>query len=261
MKKLSILVASLLIFSAQAKVCDLSKGLNKDQIKTLKKAKKLKRIGPNGALLGKNVYEVDVLSNDQDEFVVILGEAHIKGPRSAIRGKKVVNDFRTRLLEGVPKAEIEYIQANNPDLSSSLGWQRVLARIITFNFFGSTITASQKDGVTFLPGYDAVLFNKKPILKERTDTAEDVIEILEGLSNKHKEEINLPLEAGEFLTPNSTDSYILDARNVRMAANIVKYMEISELKGETPLAIVGAAHNPGLVKLLKKSGLERCSNF
>ncbi len=258
MKHLSLVLILLVSFSVSAKDCDLSKGLSKNQIKLLNKAKKINRIGLNRTLLGKEVYEVDVLSTDNDDrFVVLLGEAHIKGPRSSIMGKRLNKAFKLRMLEGIPKAEAEYISNNNDELNDALGWQRVLARVITFNFFGSTISAAQKKGLTFLPGYNAVLLNKKVIKREKTDTAEDVLKLLPSMIEKSEKGLNLPLEVGQFLTPSSSESYILEARNVRMASNIITYLDNDLVKG-TPLVILGSAHNPGIADLLKADGFEKC---
>ena len=91
--KLMTLLALFMAFSVQAKDCDLSKGLSRKQIKVLKKASKLKRVGPNRSLLGKHVYKVDILKDSSDQFIVLLGEAHIKGIRSSRLGKKVVKNF------------------------------------------------------------------------------------------------------------------------------------------------------------------------
>lgn len=258
MKHLSLILALLVSFSINAKDCDLSKGLSKKQIKLLKKAQKINRIGLNRTLLGKEVYEVDVLSTDNDEqFIVLLGEAHIKGPRSSIMGKRLNNAFKLRMLEGIPKAESDYISENNDELSDSLGWQRILARVITFNFFGSTISAAQKDGLTFLPGYNAVLLDKKVIERAKTETAEDVLKLLPSMIEKTEDGLNLPLEVGQFLTPSTSESYILDARNVRMASNVITYLDNELVKG-TPLVILGSAHNPGMAELLKADGFEKC---
>ena len=103
MKLISILVF-LFAFTAQAKVCDLSQTLTKKQIKLLKKAQKLKRFGPNRSLFGKNVYKVDLLSND-DKLLVLVGEAHIKGPRSSRLGKKIVKAFYQVLSKYLKKSQ------------------------------------------------------------------------------------------------------------------------------------------------------------
>ena len=254
----------LTLFSAQAfgKVCNLEKGLNTKQMRSLKKARRIKRIGLNAGLLGKNVYRVDVLSKDNDEqFLVLLGEAHIKGPRSARIGAKAVKAFPVRMLEGVPRAEVVYMQANLPELSASLGWQRVLFSALSFNFFGSTISNAQKKGLTFYPGYEFYSVNKKRVDSAKTETAQDVLANLQTInSSSSKKGLNLPLEVGEFMTPSSQDGYILVNRNLRMADNIEKYLESEQIQG-TPLVIIGAAHNPGLVELLKAQGFEACSNI
>lgn len=248
----------LLAFSAQAKDCDFSKGMSKKQIKILKRANKIHRIGPNRALLGKKVYEIDILSTTGDEqFVVLLGEAHIKGPRSSIMGKRLVSNFKLRMLEGIPKAESDYISNNNDELNDALGWQRVLARVITFNFFGSTISVAQKKGLSFLPGYDAVMLNKEVISRDETDTADDVLVLLPDLIDKSTKGLNLPLEVGEFLTPSSDESYILEARNVRMASNIITYLDHEDVSG-TPIVILGSAHNEGIAKLLETNDFKKC---
>lgn len=256
MKLISLLVF-LFAFTAQAKVCDLSQTLTKKQIKLLKKAQKLKRFGPNRSLFGKNVYKVDLLSND-DKLLVLVGEAHIKGPRSSRLGKKIVKAFDLRMLEGVPMAEVKYIEKNNEDLDDALGWQRTLAKISTFNFAGSTISVAQKRGLTFLPGYDAILLDNDVIQKEKTETAKEVLYHLSGLIQNADQGLNLPLEVGPFLTPSEEDSYLLEARNVRMVSNILTYLGSRDVRG-TPLIIVGAAHNPGMIKLLNNDGYERCN--
>lgn len=258
MKHLSLVLVLLMSFSVFAKDCDLSKGLTEKQIKILKKAGNIHRIGLNRTLLGKEVYEIDILSTDNDDqFVVLLGEAHIKGPRSSIMGKRLNKAFKLRMLEGIPKAESDYISENNDELSDSLGWQRILARVITFNFFGSTISAAQKKGLTFLPGYNAVLLNKKVIKREKTETAQDVLKLLPSLIENSEKGLNLPLEVGQFLTPSTDESYILEARNVRMASNITTYLDNRLVQG-TPLVILGAAHNPGIAELLAADGFEKC---
>ena len=258
MKYLSFVLVLLLSFSVFAKDCDLSKGLTEKQIKTLKKAGNIHRIGLNRVLLGKEVYEIDILSTDNDDqFVVLLGEAHIKGPRSSIMGKRLNKAFKLRMLEGIPKAESDYISENNEELSNSLGWQRTLARVLTFNFFGSTISDAQKKGLTFFAGYNTVLLDKKVIKRGKTETAQDILELLPSLIRKSQNGLNLPLEVGQFLTPSTDDSYILEARNVRMASNIITYLDNRLVKG-TPLVILGAAHNPGIAELLTADGFEKC---
>ena len=114
----------LLSISSYSKVCNLEEGLTKKQIKALKSARRIDRIGPNRALLGKDVYTVDILSNDQNEMLVLLGEAHIKGPRSAIIGKRVAKRFKFRMLEGVPAAEVKYLFENFPEMKAGLGQNR-----------------------------------------------------------------------------------------------------------------------------------------
>ena len=256
--KLMTLLALFMAFSVQARDCDLSKGLSRKQIKVLKKASKLKRVGPNRSLLGKHVYKVDILKDSSDQFIVLLGEAHIKGIRSSRLGKKVVKNFEVRMLEGIPKAEADYITENNDQLDDALGWKRVLASLLTFNIKGSTITDAQKRGLTFLPGYQGILLNRDIIAEVKTKTARDVLKYLPNLLQNTERGLNLPLEVGAFLTPTEDDSYILDERNVRMVSNIVTYMESGLLKG-TPLAIVGMAHNPGMIDLLREDGYSRCN--
>ena len=256
--KIMTLIALFIAFTAQAKECDLSKGLSRKQIKVLKKANRLKRIGPNRTLLGKHVYKVDILKDSYDQFIVLLGEAHIKGIRSSRLGKKIVKNFNLRMLEGIPKAEAEYIQENNDQLDDALGWKRVLASVLTFNIKGSTITDAQKRGLTFLPGYQGILLNRDVIADVKTKTASEVLKYLPNLIQNTERGLNLPLEVGPFLTPSEDDSYILDERNVRMVSNIVTYLD-SDLVNETPLAIVGAAHNPGMIDLLRQDGYKRCN--
>lgn len=255
------LVLSLFSIQAFGKVCNLEKGLNTKQLKSLKKARRIKRIGLNAGLLGKNVYKVDILSTDNDEqFLVLLGEAHIKGPRSAKIGAKVVKAFPLRMLEGVPRAEVVYMNENLPELSASIGWMRVAFSILSFNPFGSTISHAQKKGLTFFPGYEFYMVNKKRVKASKTESAQDVLANLQTInSDSSKKGLNLPLEVGEFLTPSSQDGYILVNRNLRMADNISEYLSSGQVKG-TALAIVGAAHNPGLIELLKVQGFEACSN-
>ena len=256
--KLMAFLALFLAFTAQAKNCDLSEGLSRKQIKVLKKANKLKRIGPNRTLLGKHVYKVDILKNPYDQFIVLLGEAHIKGVRSSRLGKKVVKNFNVRMLEGIPKAEADYIQENNDQLDDALGWKRVLASLLTFNIKGSTITDAQKRGLTFLPGYQGILLNRDVIAEVKTKTSKDVLKYLPNLLQNTERGLNLPLEVGPFLTPSEDDSYILNDRNLRMVSNIVDYLDSGLIKG-TPLAIVGAAHNPGMIELLREDGFTRCN--
>ena len=57
--KFILMFIFLVAFTAQAKNCDLSKGLTKKQMKLLKKAKKRKRIGFNRSIFGKEIYKVD----------------------------------------------------------------------------------------------------------------------------------------------------------------------------------------------------------
>lgn len=249
MKLKSLVLATSLLFGLQsyAKTCDLSKGLNKKQIRALKSAKRIDRVGPNRALLGKDVYTVDVLSTPGDEeFIVLLGEAHIKGPRSAIIGKKVVKRFKYRMLEGAPADEVKYLFDNFPEMKASLGWGRILARVLTFNFFGSTISASDRRGISYKKETNAQTILDK--LAEQDD------------SKKAQKGVNLPLEIGRFITPSTDDSYILDARNERMVENINEYVA-SELIDSTPLVIIGAAHNKGMMELLEDNSFKRCSNF
>ena len=256
--KLMTLLALFFVFTAQSRECDLSKGLSKSQIKVLKKAQKLKRVGPNRSLFGKHVYKVDILSDSYDRFIVLLGEAHIKGIRSSRLGKKVVKNFNLRMLEGIPKDEAEYIEENNDQLDDALGWKRVLASLLTFNIKGSTITEAQKRGLTFLPGYQGILLNRDVIAEVKTNTASEVLRYLKNLNQNTERGLNLPLEVGSFLTPSEDDSYILDERNVRMVSNIMTYLR-SNLINETPLAIVGSAHNPGMIDLLRQDGFKRCN--
>jgi len=245
-------------FSIEAKVCNLSKGLSLKQIKTLKRAKKINRLGLNRIILGEKVYKIDILSTEDDQqFIVLLGEAHIKGPRSSFMGKQLTKAFKLRMLEGIPKDEYDYIVRNIEALNNALGWQRVVARILTFNFFGSTISVAGKNGLTFLAGYNAVRLNKKIIKKAPTKTVDDIKNLLPKLLPYTRKGLNLPLEVGEFLTPSSSDAYILKARNIRMTANLISYLEDDNIVG-TPLVIIGAAHNKGMMKLLEQDGYKRC---
>lgn len=248
-----------------SKECNLNKGLSKKQLKTLKRAKKIKRVGPNATLLGKNVYQVDILSNsDESRFLILLGEAHIKGPRSSYLGSKVVKEFPLRLLEGIPKKESLYIAENLQQLNDSLGWQRIAARVITFNFFGSTITHAQKKGVSFYPGYSLYTLNKKEFkLNAPTETAQDIIDLFQQLGKEfkqYKKGVNLPLEVGRFETPSTNSDYILVKRNERMVDSLMEYQSANLLQ-KTNLIIVGSAHNKGMIELLGREDFLKCDNF
>ncbi|MBI2522424.1 MAG: TraB/GumN family protein [Bdellovibrio sp.] len=261
MSKLLAVFVLLLSSFAYSSECNLEQGLTQKQLKALRSADAIKRVGVNRILLGREVYDVAVVYNPQNnQFVAFLGEAHIKGPRSSVLGKRVVKQFPVRLVEGIPRREAEYIDQNLKDLSKSLGWQRVLLRYLTFNPFGSTITSAQKQGYTFLPGYDLVLLNKKRLSRVATDTSEEIVSLVSADMLASGEYLNLPMESGDFITPSTKDSYILDARNVRMAKNIVFYIEEQVVK-KTPLVVVGAAHLPGLLELLEESGYERCTKL
>jgi len=263
--KTSILLSLFLSLNISAKVCDLNSGLTKKQIKSINKAKKIKRVGPNSVLLGKNIYQVDVMSDKDSNFVVLLGEAHIKGLRSSLIGKKIIKSFPVRMLEGVPADEVKELVRKSPDLGAALGYQRVLARYLTFNFFGSTINDARKKGLSFDLVNDRVIENKKIVLKTKLDDAFDIATSLDSLSNYGERGINLPLEIGRYIVPSSEESYILDERNVRMAENIVNYTtanskRIDDVKAK--LVIIGSAHNPGIIKLLEEnSDLEKCDNI
>ena len=164
------------------------------------------------------------------------------------------------MLEGIPRQEAEYVARYLPRLNKAIGWQRVLLRVLTFNFFGSTITGAGKKGFTFLPGYNAVLKNKKRILSVPTNTTEEVLSAVIETGYNGRYAINLPLETGDFLTPSESDRYILHDRNVRMAANIDAY--ITSEKFDLPaLAMIGANHNPGIANLLKSRGFKKCTNM
>lgn len=247
-----------LFFSAPAlgSDCQLEKVLTPTQHKRLHRAEKLDRIFLNKVLLGKDVYALDILKAPNNDVVVLLGEAHIKGPRSSIIGKNLTKAFSVKMLEGIPKAEADYIAQNLQTLNNSLGWQRTLLRVLTFNFFGSTITASQKKGITYLPGYSLVLSNRKPLARVPTTTADNIIDHLSGLS-PFPTNLNLPLEVGPFLTPSEGDHYILNARNVRMVDNIDQFLN-SQLTDGPYLAIVGSAHNAGMRNLLVSKGYQVC---
>lgn len=263
--KFSILLGLLLSFGVNAKVCDLESGLTKKQLKSIKKAMKIQRVGPNGALLGKNVYEVDILSDKDSNLVVLVGEAHIKGLRSARIGKKLVKAFPVRMLEGVPNDEVRELIRRHPEFSGTLGYQRVLARFLTFNFFGSTIHQASKRGLLFDLVNDQVIEKEKVVLETTLDNAFDIAASLEKLEGFGEKGVNLPLEIGRYIEPSKEESYILDARNVRIAENIVNYRSANAARIDSagaPLVIVGAAHNPGIVKLLEKtSSLEKCDNI
>jgi len=263
--KFSILLGLLLSFSVNAKVCNLDTGLTKKQIKTIKVAKKIKRVGPNSVLLGKHVYEVDVMSDKDSNFIVLVGEAHIKGPRSAIIGKKLVKAFPVRMLEGVPGDEVRELIRKSPEFGGVLGYQRVLARYLTFNFFGSTINVARKRGLLFDLVNNQVIEDKKVVLNTTLNNAFDISTSLELLNDFGKKGINLPLEIGRYIEPSKEESYILDARNVRMAENIINYSTsgVERISGAgAMLVIIGSAHNPGIVKLLKDtSELEKCDNI
>ena len=263
--KFQILIVLFLSFSVNAKICNLNSGLTKKQIKTIKKAKKIKRVGLNGVLLGKNVYKVDIMSDNNSNFVVLLGEAHIKGPRSSIIGKKLVKAFPVRMLEGVPRDEVKELIRKSPEFSGVLGYQRILARFLTFNFFGSTIDVARKRGLVFDLVNDQVIEGKDVVLKTTLDNAFDIASSLESLSNFGKKGVNLPLEIGRYIEPSKEESYILDARNVRMAENIINFRTAGSSRIDSAgaaLVIIGSAHNPGIVKLLTESSeLEKCDNL
>ncbi|GAB4418895.1 MAG: hypothetical protein OHK0056_28680 [Bacteriovoracaceae bacterium] len=255
MKTAFFLALSLLVGNAYATDCQLSK----KQVKALKNAQEIDRFGLNRNLLGKDIYKVEALKDEKrNKTVVFLGETHVKGPRSAIIGKQVVKAFKFRMLEGIPKAEADFIAQNDPELDAVLGWQRALLQGLTFNFFGSTITVAQKNGLAFLPGYNAILLDKDVIAKADTNTAEEILELLPKYKGMTNEGINLPLEVGEFLTPSSDNSYILEARNLRMAKNIVTYLDDSSVDANSAVVIVGSDHNKGLVELLAKEGFKKC---
>ncbi|HAZ14149.1 MAG: hypothetical protein A2X86_02715 [Bdellovibrionales bacterium GWA2_49_15] len=253
-----VLVGSALAHSSE---CNFEQGMTSKQLKVLRSADAIKRIGLNKVMFGREVYDVAIIRNpESNQFVAFLGEAHIKGPRSAVVGKKVVNQFPVRLVEGIPKLESEYMAQNLPAMSKSIGWQRILLSYLTFNPFGSTITAAQRHGYTFLPGYDLILLDKKRLARVPTKTSEEIVSYVTPEMLASDDFINLPMESGAFITPSSNDSYILDARNIRMAKNIAFYID-EQVVRKTPLVVVGAAHLPGLLELLADKGYEKCSNF
>ena len=137
------------------------------------------------------------------------------------------------------------------------GGKRVVARVLTFNFKGSTITDAQKRGLTYLPGYKGILLDKNLIEEEIMKTSDDILESLPKYIDRSKRGLNLPLEVGSFLTPSENDSYLIEERNVRMASNIQAYLDSDLIKG-TPLIILGSAHNSGIVDLLNQEGYKNC---
>lgn len=250
-----------LISSAYGKTCQLENNLTEGQLKALNKASRINRVLLNSSMLGKNVYEIKLLTNKDDgQMLVLLGEAHIKGPRSSKLGKNLVEAFKMRMLEGVPKPEIDYISANIPALSNSLGWQRSLMKLLTFNFYGSSISEAREDGLTFLPGFNLVTYNNKAVANEDTGSVASVVSLLQRLGDYNQKGINLPLETGAFIKPAADDSYLLEARNLRMANNIVTYLKALELEAPV-LIMVGSAHIKGLTELLRQQGHVPCDNF
>lgn len=262
MKKTTIALGAMISFLNFANIhadeidCQLGARLTDSQINLLKKAENISRVGLNKALLGTDVYRVQIMNNKlTNKLVVFLGETHIKGLRSSLIGKKLVKEFNYRLVEGVPKEEVETIKEKYPDLYSGIGWKRELFAILTFNPFGSTIgkvlSAGDTIGVTKLS--KAVEYNDGDFVYNQSNL-NNVIDLISKVKSKR---INFPMEFGQYIEPKKDDTYILNLRNKRMAANIALVSEALSDKGDQ-LVVVGYAHLSGLKDLLEKKSFESC---
>jgi hypothetical protein len=239
--------------------CKLDTRLTKKQLSSIGRADGINRVGLNRILLGASVYDVAVLNNKEtNEILVMLGETHIKGPRSALLGSKVLKNYKVRMVEGVPSEEVAEMQRTNPELYDTITWKRKVLQILTFNLFGSTIDVAIDNNNSQTIGYKAL----NQMTKERDSNNEYSDKSIQNLKKtikaSDKKFVNFPIEFGDFLKPSSSDSYILHARNIRMAKNINAISEASANEKGAQLVVVGAAHLPGLVSLLNDKNFESC---
>ena len=236
--------------------CRIDSLLTKKQLSFLSKAKDIKRIGLNKLILGENVFKIEILNNKiTNRLLVFLGEAHVKGPRSSYLGKKIIGQFNVRIIEGVPGAEVEAMKKNYPELYSSIGWKRAVFQYLSFNPFESTIYDASKNGKNF--GLDELTKATKDRDANNEYTKKDLEDLQKVISRSEESIYNVPMEFGDYLEPSSSDQYILAARNVRMAKNIEIITEATRAKGHQ-LVVVGMAHIPGIIDILKNKNFEVC---
>lgn len=260
MKKGLVALLTLAISSqVLATDCKLDTRLTKKQLSSIGKADRINRVGLNKILLGSSVYDVAVLNNKEtNEILVMLGETHIKGPRSALLGSSVLKNYKVRMLEGVPSEEVEEMQRTNPELYDTITWKRKVLQILTFNLFGSTIDVAIDNNNSQTIGYAALNQMTKERDRNNEYSANSVQNLKKSIIASDKKYLNLPIEFGDYLKPSSSDSYILHARNIRMAKNISAISEAAGNVKGAQLVVVGAAHLPGLVGLLEDKNFESC---
>ncbi len=241
---------------AQNVDCRIDTLLTKKQISSISKAQNIKRIGFNKVILGEAVYKVEILNNKTtNQLLVFLGEAHVKGPRSSYIGKKIIGQFKVRIIEGVPNAEVEAMKIKSPELYSAVGWKRVVFQYLTFNPFDSSIRDVTKNGENF--GINELTEATKERDKNNEYTKKDLLDLQKTLSRSEESIYNIPMEFGDYLEPSSSDEYILAQRNIRMSKNIEIITEATAEKGPQ-LVVVGMAHLPGLIEILRNKNFEVC---
>lgn len=243
---------------AQSVDCRLDTILTKKQLSSLKKGDDIKRVGLNKTLLGRDIYKIQILNNKKtNQPLVLLGEAHIKGFRSSLIGKSIVKQFTVRLVEGVPEAEMKAMAAADPEFYSGVTWKRNLLQYMLLNPFESTIYDAVKSGDNL------EIAQLNAITKERDAhneyTAKDLLDFKGLIQKTNSPTVNANMEFGDYLKPSSSDDYVLTARNIRMAKNISFISEAAASKG-AQLVIVGSAHLPGLISLLKNKDFEVCES-
>jgi hypothetical protein len=259
-KMLSVIASLSIIYNSHllaAEVdCKLDTLLSEKQLHTLSQADQIKRVFLNKAMLGPDVYKVKVLNNKKtNQLLVFLGETHIKGPRSSYIGKKMANEYSVRIIEGVPKAEMEAMAKNDPEIYSAMTWKRKVFQYLTFNPFGSTIHTAMKTGENFgLKELSQAVIDRDANGEYTEKDAQNLKELVAQTKNPI---INLPMEFGDYLEPSRENDYILTARNERMAKNISLISEVTAVKGPQ-LVIIGYGHLPGLINLLESKEFEVC---
>ena len=176
-----------------------------------------------------------------DQYLILLGESHLKGKELSVMGRKIVRQFKLRGIEGGSKQELE--QLNRSWFTKQFIKLYSSMRDPLFGvIYPSTRIATYEDGyVAKLP--DELFYKGIEVHDVQLESIEDV-------PSKFLDQ-NVPvafgIEAGQL--DSSKNSFFIDDREKRKAKNIEKILDLFP-EQEFMLVIVGTGHLPGLVKIL-----------
>jgi hypothetical protein len=228
-----------------------------------------------------SIKTVDTVFESRHVTVVLFGETHVKDAVTSQIGKEVLKYFSFRGFEGVEKADLEYpaiaevirqitqtqVQLRQDkhlkgstiyDATSSGYAFRADGEV----YLNTRLIGQYESNTAFTGDYSSglsKLAQKVALARQTVDPQNLNLKLAPGYE-KFKYPENVPVNIGleyspltkwdEACRPHcSVMDTILDVRNARMIANIHSILHAFP-EQKTLFLIVGAAHLPGLIKLL-----------